>query len=575
MIKLFRFLKPYRILVAFVLGLTLLQTLSQLYLPTLMANIVDLGIVNSNISYIMKIGGLMLLVAGGGMFFSIAAHFYSSKVAMGFGKTLRAKVFSCVENFSQQEFDKIGTSSLMNRTTNDIMQVQQVLAMILQIMVMAPLMFIVGIIIAISKDPGLSWVIIAVIPVVTLVIILIVKKGTPLFKTLQKRLDKLNLILREGLIGIRVIRSFNRMDREKKRFDETSLDFINTSTRVNRIMAILSPVMMLVLNFSMIMIIWFGSFQVNNGHLQVGNLMAFIQYITQIMFSLVIVSVMFVIIPRAAVSAGRVSEILDMVPEIKDGTREQPVDSQEGFVEFQNVSFRYPDAEKPVISNISFCAKPGEVTAIIGGTGAGKSTLVSLIPRFYDVNDGRVLVDGVDVCSMTQEKLRAKIGFAPQKTVLFSGTIAENIRYGKDGATDEEIKNAADIAQATDFISETNEGFDSKIAQGGTNVSGGQKQRLAIARTLVRNPEIYIFDDSFSALDYRTEARLREALQKKTIDSTVIMVAQRISTVMEADRIIVLDKGQIEGIGNHQELAETCESYREIISSQLSKEETA
>lgn len=575
MIKLFRIMKPYRWLVAAVLVLVFFQTLSELYLPTLMADIVDVGVVKGDTPYIWRIGGLMLLVALGGMACSIGASYYSSKAATGFGKLLRGEVFSHVSNFSLEEFDKVGTASLITRTTNDINQVQQVLIMMLRMMVMAPMMCLGGIIMAVSKDPTLSLVLVVIIPVLAGTILLIASKGIPLFKAIQKKIDKLNLVMRESLTGIRVIRSFNRTSYESQRFDAANLDLMETSIKVNKIMAIMMPVMMLVMNFSSVAIIWYGGLRIEAGHMEVGDLMAFLQYAMQILFSLLMVSMMFVMIPRASASAVRINEVLDMAPVIKDTDAVSGKLGVKGHVEFQNVSFSYPGAEQPAVQNISFSAKPGQVTAIIGGTGSGKSTLISLIPRFYDVQEGRVLVDGVDVRAMKQEELRRKIGFVPQKALLFSGTISENVRYGKEDASDEEVWHAAEIAQAADFIGNMEQGFDSTIAQGGTNVSGGQKQRLSIARALVRPAEIYIFDDSFSALDFKTDAKLRAALKQETRESTVIIVAQRVSTVLDADQIIVLNESEIAGIGNHRELMETCDVYKEIVYSQLSEEEIA
>ncbi|GJM82269.1 ABC transporter ATP-binding protein [Paenibacillus sp.] len=575
MIKLFRNLKPYRWLVAAVLVFVFFQTLSELYLPTLMADIVDKGVVNGDTPYIWRIGGLMLLVALGGMACSIAASYFSSRAATGFGKLLRGKVFKHVSNFSLEEFDTIGTASLITRTTNDITQVQQVLIMILRMMVMAPMMCLGGIIMAVSKDATLSLVLVVILPVLAGAIFLIARKGLPLFKAIQKKIDKLNLVMRESLTGIRVIRSFNRTDYESKRFDAANLDLTDTSIKVNKIMAFMMPIMMLVMNLSSVAIIWFGGLRIDAEQMQVGDLMAFLQYAMQIMFSLVMVSMMFVMIPRASASAIRINEVLDMDPVIKDSAMGSQTTETKGLVEFQNVSFSYPGAEQPAVQDISFTAKPGQVTAIIGGTGSGKSTLISLIPRFYDVQEGSVRVDGVDVRDMTQEELRNKIGFVPQMAVLFSGTINENIRYGKEDATDEEVRRAAEIAQATDFIGKMEQGFESPIAQGGTNVSGGQKQRLSIARALVRPAEIYIFDDSFSALDFKTDAKLRAALKQETKESTVIIVAQRVSTVLDADQIIVMNDSQIAGVGTHQELMETCDVYKEIVYSQLSEEEIA
>jgi ATP-binding cassette subfamily B multidrug efflux pump len=580
MLKLFRFLKPYRWGIALVMALVLLQSLGELYLPTLMADIVNKGVVTGDHAYIWRIGAYMLLVTLGGTAVAICASYFSSRISAGFGRILRGKVFSHVENYSLQEFDKIGTASLITRTTNDINQVQQVLMMMMRLMVMAPMMCIGGLIMALSKDAKLTLVLVVALPVLALTILLISRRGLPLFRAIQKKLDKLNLVLREGLTGIRVIRSFNRLEHEKKRFVDANFDLTETSVKVNQIMALLMPLMMLIMNFSSIAIIWFGGIRVSENHMEVGDLMAFLQYAMQIMFSLLMLSMMFVMVPRASASAVRINEVLDLEAIIRDpaepaGGAEAEVATEGGFVEFDNVTFSYPGAEQPAVSGITFHARPGEVTAIIGGTGSGKSTIVNLIPRFYDVDSGAVRIDGKDVREYTQEELRAKIGLVPQKAVLFTGTIADNIRFGKEQATDEEVRHAADVAQATDFITGMQDGFNSVIAQGGTNVSGGQKQRLSIARALVRRPDIYVFDDSFSALDYKTDARLRAALRQETTKSAVIIVAQRVSTIMDADRIVVLDEGRIAGIGNHKELMATCEVYREIVSSQLSEEEIA
>ncbi|AIQ49814.1 multidrug ABC transporter ATP-binding protein [Paenibacillus sp. FSL R7-0273] len=586
MIKLLKGLRPFRWGVAAVLILVFLQSMGDLYLPTLMSDIVDKGIVEGDRSYIWRIGGYMLLVAGGGALCSVIASYLSAKVAAGFGRNTRSRMFEHVENFTLHEFDKLGTASLITRTTNDITQVQTVLTMMLRMMVGAPMMMIGGIIMAVSEDAKLSLIFVIVIPVLVGAIFLIGMKGLPLFKAIQVKLDNLNRVLREHLTGIRVIRSFNRIEHENRRFTAANKDLTDTAIKVNKIMAGLMPIMMLVMNFSMIGILYYGGIRIGDGDLQVGSLMAFIQYAMQIMFSLIMVSMMFVLIPRASASALRINEVLDMKPEIidptagdllatSDATKLDGRDGLRGYVEFDNVSFSYPGAEQPALSGISFSARPGEITAIIGGTGSGKSTLLSMIPRFYDVIEGAVRVDGVDVREMTQEDLRSKIGYIPQKAVLFTGTINENIRYGKDDATDEEILHAAKVAQAYDFVSAMQEGFGSQIAQGGSNVSGGQKQRLSIARALVRKPEVYLFDDSFSALDFKTDAKLRAALKEETTESTVLIVAQRVSTVMDADRIIVLDEGRVAGIGNHRELMENSEVYREIVSSQLSEEEIA
>ncbi|MCZ8512258.1 ABC transporter ATP-binding protein [Paenibacillus filicis] len=575
MIKLFRYIRPYRIPAALVLLLVFLQSLSDLYLPTLMADIVNLGVVKGDTAYILRIGGYMLLVAAAGGLCSVGASYYSSRVAVGFGRDLRGRLFGHVENFSLREFDQIGTASLITRTTNDITQVQQVLTMILRMMISAPMMCIGGIIMAVSKDAKLSLVFVVVIPVLAGAIFLVASRGIPLFKALQKKLDRLNLVLREHLTGIRVVRSFNRIDHEKERFDDANRDLTQTAVRVNRIMGSLMPIMMLVMNFSSIAIIWFGSLRISGNHMQIGDLMAFLQYAMQILFSLMMLSMMFVMIPRASVSSARINEVLETSTDIANPSAPQHAEIRGGTVEFRNVTFRYPGAEEPALSGISFTARPGEVTAIIGGTGAGKSTLIHLIPRFYDAGSGQVLIDGVDVRKMDQEALRARIGFVPQQALLFTGTIADNIKHGKEEATDEEIRRAAEVAQAADFIDRMKEGMDTVLAQGGSNVSGGQKQRLSIARALVRRPEIYVFDDSFSALDFKTDAKLRAALKPETTDATVLIVAQRVSTVMDANRIVVLEEGHLAGIGTHRELMENCTVYREIVASQLSEEEIA
>jgi len=575
LLKLFRFLKPFTFSVAGVLVLLFFQSLAELYLPTLMADIVNTGIVKGDIPFIWRIGTLMLLVAGVSGICSVWAGFLSAKISVGFGRDVRGKIFSRAESFSLHEFGQIGTASLITRTTNDIMQIQNVLIMIMRMMISAPMMCIGGIIMAVSKDAELSLILVVVLPLLAGMIFVVAKKGVPLFKAMQVKLDRLNRVLLEGLTGIRVIRAFNRIDYEKKRFHEANRDLTATAIKVNRIMAALMPLMMLIMNFTSIAIVWFGGIRVSHGEMQIGDMMAFLQYAMQIMFSLVMLSMMFVMIPRASASATRINEVLEITPEIKDAEQVKLADRKRGFVEFKDVTFSYPGAEEPVIEDISFRASPGEVTAIIGGTGSGKSTLLNLIPRFYDVEKGAVLVDGVDVREMPQKALRAKIGFVPQIALLFSGTIEENIRFGKEDASEAEVRKAAEIAQATEFISGMKDGLDTQIAQGGTNISGGQKQRLSIARALVRRPEIYVFDDSFSALDFKTDARLRAALRKETADATVLIVAQRVTTVMDADRIVVLDEGKIAGMGSHKELLNTCAVYREIVSSQLSEEELA
>ncbi len=576
MLKLFRYLKPYQWMVALAMLLILLQSLCDLYLPTLMADIVDNGVVLGDKPYIWRYGGFMLLVTALGAIVSIGASYVSARIATGFGRDVRSKTFKHVSKFSLQEFDKIGTASLITRTTNDITQVQQVLVMMIRMMVAAPMMCIGGLIMAVSKDAKLSLIFVAVLPILALTIFVIARKGIPYFRIMQKKVDKLNLVLRENLTGMRVIRSFNRGEHERKRFDEANADLTATAVKVNQIMAFMMPMMMLILNFTQISIIWFGGLRISHGGMHVGALMAFLQYAMQIMFSLMMLSMMFVMVPRASASAVRINEVLTTEPVIRDeGSDEAEETASRGVVEFKDVTFRYPGAENAAVEAITFTAKPGEVTAIIGGTGSGKTTLLNLLTRFYDVEAGSVAIDGVDVRDMSTGRLRSLIGLVPQKALLFTGTIADNIRFGREDATDEEVARAAEVAQAAGFIRDMPEGFDTPIAQGGTNVSGGQRQRLAIARALVRKPSVYLFDDSFSALDFKTDAKLRAALKPETADATVIIVPQRVSTVMDADRILVLEDGRIVGNGTHKELMSGSEVYREIVASQLSEEEIA
>ncbi|WP_298825197.1 ABC transporter ATP-binding protein [uncultured Planococcus sp.] len=574
MIKILKNLNPYKWVVVAVVLLVFGQSMAELFLPTLMADIIDNGVVKGNIPYIWEIGGWMLLVSAIGAVAAVFASFYSAKAAMGMGRDLRHKVFKHVGQFSLQEFDEVGTASLITRTTNDITQVQQVVIMMLRMVISAPIMLVGGVIMAVSKDAQLSLVIIGAMPVLAIAILLILKYGMPLFQEVQKRLDGLNLVVRENLTGIRVIRAFNREPEEKARLQKANRELADVSIKVNKVMAFMMPVMMLVMNMTVVAVIWFGGIRINNGAMQIGDLMAFIQYVMMIMFALVMASFMFVMVPRAAVSAKRINEVLEMKPAFTDdGTAK--ADRTRGTLEFEDVTFYYPGAEEPALSNISFTAKPGEITALIGGTGSGKSTLVNLVPRFYDVKSGTIRVNGVDIREASQQEIRSKIGFVPQKSILFTGTIADNIRFGKQDATQAEMDHAASIAQATEFIDQIEGGYAAEIEQGGSNLSGGQKQRLSIARALIRKPDLYIFDDSFSALDFKTDAKLRKALKDETRNATVLLVAQRVSTVVDADRIIVLEKGKMVGIGTHEELLKSNEVYREIALSQLSEEEIA
>jgi len=573
--KLLRYLKPYRWQTLVVVVMTAVQALSQLYLPNLMSDIVNKGVVGRDIGFIVRTGLVMLGFTLVVTVCTVIARLFAAKTAVGFARDLRRDIFSTVEGFSLAEFDRIGTASLITRSTNDVTQIQNVMVMILYMLLAAPITAAGGIVMALRNDAGISWLIIVIVVLISAVILGIAMKVMPLFKSLQKKVDRVNLVLRENLTGIRVIRAFNKTDYEQQRFDEANKDLTNTSVTVQRWMSLMFPSIMVVLNLSAVAILWFGGQLVDAGATQVGDLMAFQQYVMQVMFALIMATMLFVMLPRAQASAERINEIFAIVPTVTDRTDAAPATALKGQVEFKNVSFYYHGAQESAISDISFVAKPGEVTAIIGSTGSGKTTLVNLIPRFYDASEGQVLVDGVDVRDYPQDVLREKIGFVPQKVSLVSGTVADNIRYGKEDATDEEIHRALRIAQAEEFVSALEGGIEAPVAQDGTNFSGGQKQRLSIARALVRKPEVYIFDDSFSALDFKTDAKLRSALAAEIKDATVIIVAQRVNTVMGADNIIVLDDGRIVGQGRHRELLESCETYREIVASQLSVEEMA
>jgi ATP-binding cassette subfamily B protein len=577
MLKLFRLIRPYRGYVAVVLVLALAQSIGFLLLPRLMSDIVDKGIVRGDQRAILETGGLMLLMSIVATVCAICGSYYSSKVATGFGRILRGAIFARVEHFSIHQFDRFSAASLVTRTTNDTTQVQQMLIMMLTMVITAPMMAVGGVILALSQDTQLAWVLIAAMPPMALVFGLIMRGATPLSQAMQLKIDRLNLVLGEGLGGVRVIRAFDRGAHQHDRFDQANLDLTNTAIAVNRLIACLMPALIVMLNLTSVAIIWFGSHRIDQGTMQVGAMIASLQYAMQILFAVFMVTAMFVMLPRASASAARINEVLDVEAEIVDPAApiaRQPAASR-GHVEFQDVTFQYPGAEEPALTGVSFTAHPGEVTAIVGGTGSGKSTLAGLIPRFYDVNHGRVLVDGVDVRQMPQADLRARIGFVPQKAVLFTGTVSANVRYGREGASDDEVRRAATVAQAIEFIDALPETFEAPISQGGINLSGGQKQRLAIARAIVRKPDIYVFDDSFSALDLTTDARLRAALKDETVNATVFVVAQRISTVINADRIVVLDNGRVVGVGTHAGLLETSETYREIVESQASLEEVA
>ena len=533
---------------------------------------IDTGKLQNN--YIIFAGIKMLGIALISVFAMITVTFLASRVAASVGRGLRGSVFNKVMSFSNTEMDKFSTASLITRSTNDIQQVQMLIVMLLRIVFYAPIMGVGGIIKVLNTNTSMTWIIAVAVVAIMIIIGFLFAVVMPKFKIVQKLIDRVNLVTREILTGIPVIRAFSTQKYEEKRFDKANNDLTKTNIFVNRVMSCMMPMMMLIMNGISILIVWNGAHSINDGTMQVGDMMAFIQYTIQIIMSFLMISIVSIMLPRAAVSLDRIDEVITTDPVINDPKETENFDeNKKGFVEFRNVSFRYPNADEDVLSNITFTAKPGETTAFIGSTGSGKSTLINLIPRFFDVTQGEVLVDGVDIRKVSQHDLREKIGYVPQKGVLFSGTINSNLKYGKEDSTEEQVIKAARIAQATDFISAKEEGFDSEIAQGGTNVSGGQKQRLSIARAIAKDPEIYIFDDSFSALDFKTDSALRKALKEEISDSTVLIVAQRISTILHAEQIIVLDEGNVVGIGNHKELLKNCEVYKQIALSQLSKEE--
>ena len=526
--------------------------------------------------YIMKTGILMLGLSLAGAICSITVGYLASWVAAAFGRDTRRRLFTKVLGFSNVELDRFSTASLITRSTNDVMQIQMMLVMLLRMVFYAPIIGIGAIIKVTSADISLSWTIIVAVGVILTVIILQFLIAVPKFKLVQKLVDRLNLVSREMLSGIMVIRAFNTQKYEEKRFDEANIDLANVNLFLNRIMVLMMPVMMLVMNGTMLLIIWFGAKQIDAGNMQVGSMMAYMQYAMQIIMSFMMVSMVFIMLPRASVSAQRISQVLETDPVIVDPPVPKSFpEHTRGVIEFRNVGFKYPGADDYVLKDISFIARPGETTAIVGSTGSGKSTLINLIPRFYDVTEGQILIDGVDIREVRLQDLRAKIGYIPQKNILFSGTIESNIKYGNNDANEDDVIKATVVAQALDIINSSRDGLKTEIAQSGTNLSGGQRQRLSIARALVRKPEIYIFDDSFSAVDFRTDAALRRALKQETAGATVLIVAQRIGTIMNADQIIVLEKGRIAGIGKHRELMNTCEVYRELALSQLSREELA
>ncbi len=570
-----RYLKPYWSLLVAVGVFQLAQSLASLYLPSLNADIVDNGIAKGDVPHIFLIGAIMLGVTLLQVACAITAVYFGAKTAMSLGRDLRSGIFTTVSAFSEREVAKFGAPSLITRTTNDVQQVQMVVLMTCTLFVSAPMLAIGGVIMALQQDVGLSWLMAVSIPVLLVAVGGIMYRMVPLFRLMQKRIDTVNLVLREQLTGIRVIRAFVRERHETDRFANANAALTETAVSAGRYFALMFPVVMLVMNVSSVAVIWFGGIRVGEGDIQVGTLMAFLQYLIQILMGVMMATFMGILLPRAAVSADRIGEVLETKTSVV--VPENPVTevTDIGTVEFLDATFQYPGAEEPVLKNLTFAARPGRTTAIIGSTGSGKTTLVNLLPRLFDVTGGSVLVDGVDVRELDPDLLWSLIGLVPQKPYLFSGTVASNLRYGKPDATDEELWEALEVAQAKKFVQDMENGVDAEISQGGTNVSGGQRQRLAIARALVKKPEIYIFDDSFSALDTGTDARLRHALARKVKGATMIIVAQRVSTIIDADQIIVLENGEIVGVGTHDELANTNTTYAEIVSSQLTAEEAA
>ncbi|MBT2398738.1 ABC transporter ATP-binding protein [Streptomyces sp. ISL-100] len=568
-------LGPYKKPIALLVLLQLLQTSASLYLPTLNADIIDNGVVTGDTGYILEFGGIMIAVSVVQVVCNIGAVYYGARTASALGRDVRAAVFERVQSFSAREVGQFGAPSLITRTTNDVQQVQMLVLMGFTLMVSAPIMCVGGIVMALGQDVPLSGVLLAVVPVLGISVSLIVRRMRPLFRTMQERLDTVNQVLREQITGNRVIRAFVRDEYEKGRFREANTALTDVSLSSGRLMALMFPIVMTVVNISSVAVVWFGAHRIDSGGMEIGALTAFLAYLMQIVMAVMMATFMFMMVPRAEVCAERIEEVLDTASSVvppAHPVRELP---RHGQLELRGAEFRYPGAEEPVLRDVDLVARPGETTAIIGSTGSGKSTLLGLVPRLFDATGGEVLVDGVDVRTLDPVLMAKTVSLVPQKPYLFSGTVATNLRYGKPDATDEELWHALEVAQAREFVERLEGGIDAPISQGGTNVSGGQRQRLAIARTLVQRPEIYLFDDSFSALDYSTDAALRAALGRETAEATVVIVAQRVSTIRDADRIVVLDEGRVVGTGRHHELMESNATYREIVLSQLTEAEAA
>ena len=573
--QLLKLLKPYTFFLIILLVLTYGQSIVNLTLPDLTADIIDKGIIGQDNGLVFKTGLVMLLITLLGGLITVIDGFLGARVATGFSRRLRSRVFEKIESFSLAEFNLFSSSSLITRSTNDIQQIQSTLLILLRIALLAPIMGIGAVVKAYQLAPSMTWIMAAAVLAIIALIIMLFMLAVPKFQMLQKLVDKLNLVSRESLTGIRVIRAFNREKYEEKKFDNANKELTGVNLAVNRLMVMLQPSIMLIMSFASIAIVWVGSYSIDSGQLQIGSMLAFMQYAMLAITSFMMISFLFIIVPRAAVSVSRINEILNTEPTIvdADSPTELPLTKSGVAIEFKNVSFKYPASEASAVRNISFTAEPNQTTAIIGSTGSGKTTLINLIPRFYDVSSGSVTVNGVDVKDLAQHDLMQQIGFVPQKAMLFSGTVKSNILYGNPKASTKDITHAAEVAQASTFISEMDHGYDSSISQGGSNLSGGQRQRVSIARALAKKPQIYIFDDSFSALDLKTDSKLRQALEPETKDKTVIIVAQRVSTITDADKIIVLDGGKLVGSGTHASLLESSKAYREIASSQLSTEE--
>jgi ATP-binding cassette, subfamily B, multidrug efflux pump len=569
------YLRPYRRPIALVVLLQLIQTLATLYLPTLNADVIDNGVVKGDIDYIIHTGGVMLAVTLLQVVCAIGAVYFGAQTSMALGRDLRSAIFDRVQDFSSQEVGRFGTPSLITRTTNDVQQVQMLALLSFTLMVMAPIMCVGGIVLALNQDVPLSSLLLVIVPVLAVIVALIISRMRPLFRLMQVRLDRINRVLREQISGVRVVRAFVRDGSERDRFGVANTELFDVSLGVGRLMALMFPSVLLVMNVSSVAVLWYGGHRIASGAMEIGALTAFLNYLVQILMSVMMATFMFVMVPRAEVCAERIQEVLDTeTTVVPPATPMRPTGSR-GLLELRGVEFRYPGAEQPVIKGVDLIARPGETTAVIGSTGSGKTTLLNLVPRLFDATGGTVLVDGVDVRRLDPATLSEAVGYVPQRPYLFSGTVASNLRYGKPDATEEELWRALEIAQARDFVESMPERLDAPISQGGTNVSGGQRQRLAIARALVRRPEIYLFDDSFSALDYATDAALRAALARETSDATVVIVAQRVSTIRHADRIVVLDDGRVVGTGTHSSLMDGNETYREIVLSQLTEQEAA